>query len=236
MSHVLAIQEICQLSTPLLTEGTRQHEAVASVPTAAAALPVLQTAVDGLLALSSDVDVDVLADEVRTGVEKHDQIVRTLDARLESEAAASGDDADRSALVHARDQIFPQGQAVIRMSAAQKGGEAQLRARRVTSTSITMLGTLPRRGGGTMGDTYAELQSTAAEVGTADANRRAALVEQSGPRVRDAKKRWTQAISLIELALQAAGHDPTTALGAIRAAPATNGTPATPTPASPTAS
>ena len=74
-----------------------------------------------------------------------------------------------------------------------------------------------------MADTYADLQRAAAELGTADAERQQVLVERSGPRVREAKKRWTQAIHLIGLALDAAGVDSTQVLGAIRAAQARSG-------------
>lgn len=213
----LAVQEMTQLSTSLLTEGTSQHAAILVVPPAAAVLPIVQTAHDGLLALDAGPDVDVLADTVRTVDAQHDALVTQIGGQLDVEIAkATG--ADRDALVQARDQILPPKQRLLTRSAARKAGEGQHRAERVTPVTLALLATIPTRNGGSLADTYAQLQAKCHELSAADAEHTAAVASKRGPRRRQARKRWTAAIDLLDRALRGAGADPMPVLGAIRAA------------------
>jgi hypothetical protein len=219
----LAIPEMIQLSTPLLTEGTRQHEAIQSVPAAAAALPVLQAAHDELVHVGAGVDTDAMAERVRTHVVDHDRLVNGIERRLEAEVAMAPSDAMASSLQHAHDQLFPPGENVLRMSAANKAGASVLRERRVTPDTIAILARVPLTGGGTLADSYHQLQATSLELSAADSERQLALAEAAGPKARDGRKHWVAAIELVSMAMIAAGVDPTPALGAIRTAQARSG-------------
>jgi len=230
----LAIPEMIQLSSPLLTNGARQHQVLTSVPSTLALLPVVQAAHDGLLALAGVSDVDLLTDELRAAVGEHDRLVRRIDLRLGAEIATAEDPADRAALERALEEILPTGQALIRESDAAKAGERELRARRVTPASLAVLATVPLRGAGTLADTYAALQAASRRAGEVEAQRALRLAELAGPRVREARKRWVAAIEVVDQAMRAAGLDPTPVLGAVRAAQkrsAADSEPADPQPA-----
>jgi hypothetical protein len=216
----LATPEMIQLSAPLLTEGTRQHEAIQAVPAASAALPVLQAAHDALVHIAAGVDTAAMAERVHTLVVDHDHLVTSIGLRLDAEVAMAPSEAEATSLQHAHDLIFPPGENVLRMSAANKAGASVLRERRVTPETVAILGELPLRGGGTLADTYRALQAKAQELSVADAERQIALAEAAGPKMRDGRKRWVAAIELVDMSMTAAGADPTPALGAIRAAQA----------------
>jgi hypothetical protein len=220
----LAIPEMIQLSTPLLTPGTRQHEALMASPIASSVLPVLQQAHDGLVEVASGDNEAEIASELAAHVGHHDGLASQIGLRLDAEIEMAPSDEDRTALSHARDQIFPPGESLLKAGYAAKAGARVVRERRVTPASIAILATIPLRGGGTLGDTYAELQSTALAVSDADSRRRAVSAEHAGPRVREARKRWVAAIELIDMLLTAAGIDPTPILGGIREAQARAGT------------
>jgi hypothetical protein len=213
----LEIPEMIQLSRPLLTPGARQHESLLSVPSASACLPAITAAHDGLVALSAGVNPQVLASAVRALVEQHDEIARHLDLRLQAEIVAASE-SERPAFVQARDQILPEGLGLVRKSAAAKAGEREVRVARVSAESLALLATVPLRGRGTLADAYDRLQATCLELSVAEAERGQRLAELSGPRVRDARKRWVAAIELIEMSMSVAGADPTPVLGRIRAA------------------
>jgi hypothetical protein len=213
-------KEMIQLSTALLTPGTRQHEAATAVPSSSAFLPVMQASHDELVRVVAGVDTEALAASVHTLVDQHDALASGIGLRLDAEIAMANVDADVGALTQARDQIFPPGESLLKSSVSAKGGEYVVRAVRVTPASLAVLGTIPMRGGGTLADRYAQLQTTSQELGAACARRQGASAEQAGPRVRDARKRWVAAVELIDLSMTAAGADTTPVLGAIRAAQA----------------
>jgi len=230
----LAAKEMIQLSSPILTVGTRQNVALLNVPSGSATIPVLQAAQDGLVDVASGGDTDALAETVRGLVVEHDALVNRIGLRLDAEVAMASSDAEVAAVQHARDQILPPGESILRMSTAAKAGEHLVREHRVSAETITLLGTMPLRGGGTLADTYRQLQSTSVELSTADSHRQGVLAEQAGPRMREARKRWVAAIELIDMSMSAVGADPTPVLGAIRAAQArTDGESSDATPAAP---
>ena len=216
----LGSKEMIQLSSPVVTEGTRQHEALMSVPAAGASLPVLQAAHDGLVVAMSGDDSEVMAERVRALAAEHDVLVGQIGLRLDAEIAAARTEEEASQLRHARDLIIPPGSSVIRQSMAAKAGEHAVRERRVTREAIAMLGTIPLRGGGTLADTYAALQRKTLQLSQDDAERQRMLAESAGPKVREARKRWVAAVELIDMAMTAVGADATPVLGAIRAAQA----------------
>ena len=216
----LATQEMIQLSGPVLTDGTRQNEALRAVPAALANLQVMQAAHDELVSTSAgSVALDALRAILQQSVTRHDRLVRTLDSRLAAEIEAAEDPAERAALDTARGRLFPDGLALVQKSAAEKAGERELRERRVSPEVRVLLETVLVRGG-SLADTYAQLQATSRELSVAESRRSLAEAEGAGPRVREARKRWVAAVNLIALAMEAAGADPTPVLGAIRAAQA----------------
>ena len=211
-------QEMIQLSSPILTDGTRQHAALFEVPSAYANLPVMQAAHDGLVGLDSGVDTEVLVDTVHKLVGEHDVLALHLGRQLRIEIGRATSADDRAALTQARDQILPPGPSLIRRSVAVKAGEHPVRDHRVTAAALALLGTVPVRGGGTLADVYAQLQTKTLALSAADSERQAAVAAQRGPRTRDARKRWVAAVELLDRALRGAGVDPMPVLGAIRAA------------------
>ena len=214
----LANQEMIQLSSPILTDGTRQHAALFEVPSAYANLPVMQAAHDGLVGLDSSVDTEVLVDTVHKLVGEHDVLALHLGRQLRIEIARATSDDDRAALTQARDQVLPPGPSLVRRSVAVKAGEHPVREHRVTAAALALLATVPVRGGGTLADVYAQLQTKTQALSAADSERQAAVAAQRGPRTRDARKRWVAAVELLDRALRGAGADPMPVLGAIRAA------------------
>jgi hypothetical protein len=219
----LVVPEMIQLSTPMITPGTRAHSVISSVPSALAVLPHVETAHAGLLALETGADVDGLLQAVQVNVHEHDRLVRAIDLRILAQAQIASSEEEKVALVHAHDAILPDGQAIIRTGATQKAGEARMRARRVTPGVLALLGTVPTSGTRTAADLYADLQRTADAIGTADTRRQTALAEIAGPRVREARKSWVQAIHLLEAVFQTAKVDDTAVFGPLRAISKKNG-------------
>lgn len=219
----LVVSEMIQLSAPMITPGTRAHSVISSVPSALAALPHLETAHAGLLALETGSDVDGLLETVQVSVQEHDRIVRGLDLRIQAHVHFVDSDEAKAALLRAHDLILPNGQAIIRAGATQKAGEAHLRGRRVTPEVLALLATVPTSGTQTAADLYAALQRAAEAIGTADNRRQTALAELSGPRVREARKSWVRAVHLLEAVFETAQVDDTAVFGPIRAMAKKNG-------------
>lgn len=211
----LEVPEMIELSSPMLTPGTRAHEVIQSVPGAAALLPHVQAAHDGLLGIANGTNVDVLGDALVNDVRLHDDLVRSIDSRLESAIARASSVEAKQALTRAREEVLPEGLMVIRAGATEKAGEAKLRARRVSTETLALLAGVPMQTGESLAETLALLQTIAERIGVTSVRKQTLIAERAGPKVREARKAWVRAIHLMEMVFETAGADGSAVFGAI---------------------
>ena len=211
----LEVPEMIELSSPMLTPGTRAREVIEAVPGALALLPHVQAAHDGLLSVVSGTNVDVLGDALVNDVRTHDDLVRSIDSRLESAIARASSVEAKQALNRAREEVLSEGLLVIRAGATEKAGQAKLRARRVSPETLALLGTVPMQEGESLAETFALLQTIAERVGATSVRKQTLIAERAGPRVREARKAWVRAIHLLEMVFETARADGSAVFGAI---------------------
>lgn len=215
----LSIAEMVKHSGDLVQAGSPERAAIEAIPEAAALLPQLQRAHEGLIAAQppNDSEIAEITEELGLLDATHDDLLRAIDGRLASELELAGDEAARDALTRARTVLLPDGLSIVQRSYTEQAGEGALRAARVDPEVKAVLGRLSTYDGRTLDAIYERLQAVAAEIG-ALVKRRAELGEQ-GRRVADAREarlRWIRTVNALATVLAMLGVDEGPILGRIR--------------------
>ncbi len=151
----------------------------------------------------------------------HDDLIRSMFDRLQSEIRLAVDEDTRNALVAAHDALFPNGESTIQLSYAEEGGEAKMRAGRVDADILKTLHKMKTFDGRNLEALYQHWQEVATEVGRLDKRRdelgaEGAKVARAG----DARNAWIRTINALAAVIVAAGIDEEPILGRIRQAEA----------------
>ncbi len=215
----LSIEEMVERTSDLLSPETDEHKALVSFPLGKAMLPEIQSSYDGLIAAQPPNDSAIAAlTSLLTQLDgDHDELVRAIFDRFQSEIRLALDDETRERLVRACDGLLPKGLATIQLSYAEQAGEAKLRAARVDDEIDKTLGKMKTYDGRTLGALYARLQETATEIGRQE-KRRAQLGEEGArvARAGDARNQWIRTMNALAAVIAAARLDEAPILGRIR--------------------
>src|SRR5690606_2540142 len=166
-------------------------------------------------------EIEALTNAIAALDARHDELVRALDARFESEYYATKDQELRGKIARTRKATFPTGRAIIQATHVEEAGETKLRAGRLTESDRELFrsfDTIEKVSGEALLD---ELQAVGTELGKLHKRRdqlgkEGELVLKAG----EARYHWIRVIRALEAVLIGEGIDPVTVLGAIYAAAA----------------
>lgn len=147
---------------------------------------------------------------------RHDDLVRGIDGRLESEYWLTTSQAVRDFITQIRLALFATGRAIIQSAYIVEAGEVPFRAARVTDEHRRFLRKLTTADGETLEDKLDELQRVATELGVIEKQREELGTDgQLVLKERTARFAWIRAINALSAVLYPANVDPATILGPI---------------------
>lgn len=214
----LSNQEMVQLGSNLLDPGEDPRRIIDALETGAGLISMIRRANEGLILAQppSSSEIEALTNELARLDVRHDDLVRALDARLESEFYATTDENLRAAIALARRALLPAGRSIIQASYRAQAGETKLREGRVSEEDRKLLEKLETLEGETHEGLFRELQAVGAEMG--QLHKRREQLGKEGEQVlktNDARYAWIRAINAVEAVLIGEGIDPEKVLGEI---------------------
>lgn len=219
----LSAREMVKLGNDLIRPGGAERIAIEAVPAARGLISTIQRANEGLASSQapSGSEAAALSDEMMALDVRHDDLVRAIDGRLESEYYATEDEVLRKIITIVRAAVFASGRNIIQRTYMEEAGEVVMRDARVTAEHHAFLEKLTTYEGRTLEELYVELQAVATKLGELEKRRQqldkdGALVTKS----REARYQWIRAINALIAVLESENVDAGPILADIRAAEA----------------
>ncbi|WP_157068852.1 hypothetical protein [Sandaracinus amylolyticus] len=216
----LSTENMATLGADLIRRGSPERIAIEAVPAAAALLPDIEAANRGLIESQpiTNAAVAKLTAQLHADDVVHDELVHAMFGRLESERRFAQADDERAKYTQLRDRLFPTGVAVVNLSWTEQGGEAKLRAGRVTESDERLLAKLKIHDGTTLLDRYRALQQVATTIDANEKSRAAMVAETiTGSSTVRARNQWIRVVNALAMVLAATGTDEAPILGRVRA-------------------
>ncbi|MBI2379043.1 MAG: hypothetical protein HYV07_33920 [Deltaproteobacteria bacterium] len=198
----------------------RSKSAFMAVPEAAALVPALREAHDGILALAQPVapvgadttpddPASDLATEAAAADAIHDRKARGQHLVLTGLAELADDPAVAARLLSARDHILPKGLSIALMTHGEEAGNAAGVRQHLSDGVLGVLESVPSVEGRTLKDETLAWLDAGDELGRIETKRKALAVEEQGqadrrPIANEARNRWIRVVSTIETILDLA--------------------------------
>ena len=224
MSKVsLTSQQMVKLGTDLVRRKGKRRKAIDAVPAARPLVATITRANNALVMSQPPTDSEIakLTSQLTFIDGRHDDLVRGIDGRLESEYYLTRQQATRERITRLRGVIFASGRGIVQAAYMHEAGEVPFREARVTAEDRKFLRGLKTCEGVMLETLFDELQAVATEIGTLE-QRREELGEEGELVIknRTARYQWIRAINALVAVLESEGVDPTPIVGAIRKAEA----------------
>ena len=208
----MSSQEMLATTRPWVNAGHHAHTILMDRPITAAMMPEVIRCHELLERVLYPGVEGVLEELIKQSVSKdarHDNLVRSIDARLSAEIMCATSAAEAAPFIRLRTLLLPDGLALVQKSYAHEVGHAESVASQLTPADRALLQTIPMVNG-TLDDLVTEYLTTAEELGDIEHQRRILGDARPGKgEMLQTRNHWIRAVSLVIAAAEVLGTQDT---------------------------